>query len=113
MKREHVSKEAEQSRLIKRIFDLVPSGVGRGQKKRGLSREILKKLAKKESAWSVEQGFGLPQDLDHIESNGMIEEAELTSSQPYAKERGKAQLGTIGSGNHFVEIGEIEQILPS
>jgi len=97
--------------LLKRIFQLVPSGVGRGQKKiRGLSERDYKEIGEKGVRFALENGAGLPQDLDHIESNGMIEDASSEPVSSIAKERGKAQLGTIGSGNHFVEIGEIEQI---
>jgi len=98
-------------RLLKRIFDLVPSGVGRGQKiSRGISERDYKEIGEKGVRFALENGFGQPQDIDHIESNGIIEEASSSVVSSVAKERGKAQLGTIGSGNHFVEIGEIEQV---
>ncbi|MBS0629232.1 MAG: RtcB family protein [Verrucomicrobia bacterium] len=98
-------------RLLKKIFDLVPSGVGHGHKRtRGLSERDFKEIAEKGVRFSIENGCGLPEDLDHIESNGTIEEASSEAVSAVAKERGKAQLGTIGSGNHFVEIGEIEQV---
>jgi len=98
-------------RLLKKIFELVPSGIGRGQKKtRGLSEQDYKRIEKMGAAFSIERGEGLPEDLDHIESNGAIEEANMDLVSDVAKQRGKAQLGSIGSGNHFVEIGEIEEI---
>jgi len=98
-------------RLLKRIFDLVPSGVGKGHKKiRGLSERDFKEIGEKGVGFALEKGWGYQADLDHIESNGMIEEASCHAVSTVAKERGKAQLGSIGSGNHFVEIGEIEQI---
>lgn len=98
-------------RLLKKIFELVPSGVGRGHKHiRGLSERDYGEIAHKGVGFSIELGHGLPEDYDHIESNGLIEEADISVISAVAKERGKTQLGTIGSGNHFVEIGEIEQI---
>lgn len=102
-------------RLLKRIFELVPSGVGRGQKKiRGLSDRDYKEIGEKGVRFALDNDYGLTQDLNHIESNGMIEGANIGSVSEVAKARGKTQLGTIGSGNHFVEIGEIEEIyLPS
>ncbi|NGX37112.1 MAG: RNA-splicing ligase RtcB [Chlamydiae bacterium] len=102
---------AHGEKLLKRIFELVPSGVGRGHKKiRGLSERDYGELAAKGARFAIEQGNGFAEDLEHIESNGVIEDADIAAVSTVAKERGKNQLGSIGSGNHFVEIGEIEQI---
>jgi len=103
--------EKQKKELISKIFNLVPSGVGRGHRgSRGLSERDYKELLQKGARWSVEQGFGFPVDLDHIESNGKIEEADPSAVSLEAKVRGKDQLGSIGSGNHFVEIGEVQKI---
>lgn len=100
-----------QRELLKQIFSLVPSGVGRGQKGgRGLSERDYSQLLEQGARWSVERGMGFLRDLEHMESNGMIEGADASSVSSTAKQRGKDQLGTIGSGNHFVEIGEVETI---
>jgi len=100
-----------KSELIKRIFESVPSGVGRGQKHaRNLSEKDYSGLLKQGARWSVEKGFGFPRDLEHMESNGKIENADPSLVSAQSKARGKDQLGSIGSGNHFVEIGEIETI---
>lgn len=96
--------------LIHRIFSLVPSGVGKGHSQKRLTEKDFQNLLLKGAKWSVEQGYGFARDLDHIESNGMIESADFEAVSALAKNRGKDQLGTIGSGNHFVEIGEIEKI---
>lgn len=99
------------AKLLKRIFELVPSGVGRGhQKMRGLSDHDYVQLIHQGAKWSVDKGFGFPEDLDHMESNGKIEGADLGVVSLTARDRGKDQLGSIGSGNHFVEIGEVEKI---
>ena len=58
----------------------------------------------------MEKGFGFPQDLEHSESHGLIEGADLSAVSEDAKLRGRAQLGSIGSGNHFVEIGEVSEL---
>lgn len=98
--------------LIDKIYSLVPSGVGRGQRgKKKLSTTDYKGLIGKGAAWSVEQGLGFSEDLDHCESHGFIEGGALDPISFHAQERGGDQLGTIGSGNHFVEIGEIESLL--
>ena len=96
--------------LIHRIFSLVPSGVGKGHKQNPLTEKDFQNLLVKGAKWSVEKGYGFARDLDHIESSGMIEGADLSAVSSLAKDRGKDQLGTIGSGNHFVEIGEVEKI---
>ena len=104
-------KEQQQEDLLKRVFKLVPSGVGRGHKERkALSEEDYRGLATLGARWSVNQGYGFPEDLDHIESNGVIEGADIKLVSSSAQERGKDQLGSIGSGNHFVEIGEVQTI---
>jgi len=106
----HLSERVKEE-LIKRIFQLVPSGVGRGHRdRRPLSDQDYRALLEKGAQWSIEQGFGLPIDLEHIESNGKIDEADPSAVSSEAKARGKDQLGSIGSGNHFVEIGEVQKI---
>lgn len=102
--------EKKAKQLLKRIFELVPSGVGHGHKKRGLSDRDYHELLHEGSSWSVRQGMGFAVDLDHTESHGMIEGADIDVVSPAALARGRTQLGTIGSGNHFVEIGEVERL---
>ena len=101
--------------LIQRVFEFVPSGVGRGHRhQRGLSDRDYSELLKRGARWSIERGFGFAEDLDHMESNGQIDDADPSLVSTEAKSRGKDQLGSIGSGNHFVEIGQVEKIfLPS
>jgi tRNA-splicing ligase RtcB (3'-phosphate/5'-hydroxy nucleic acid ligase) len=102
----------DKQHLLDRIFHLVPSGVGRGQKGiKGLSERDYRGIAELGARWSVEQGMGFEADLDKTESNGYIEGADIEAVSEHAKERGKMQLGSIGSGNHFVEIGEVQKIL--
>ncbi len=98
-------------KLLKTIFDLVPSGVGRGRRRiHGLSNQDYTDLLQMGAKWSIDRGLGYAEDLDHMESNGRIDDADPSIISLTAKERGKDQLGSIGSGNHFVEIGEVQQI---
>ncbi len=60
---------------------------------------------------AVEMGFGEPEDLKQIESGGCLDGADPHDVSPAARERGHDQLGTIGSGNHFVEVDRIDEIL--
>lgn len=104
--------EAQKKELLSRIFKLVPSGVGHGHRERKpLTHADYRDLTTLGARWSVEQGYGFEIDLDHIESYGIIEGAEIEVVSSMAQERGRDQLGSIGSGNHFVEIGEVQTIL--
>ncbi|NGX58497.1 MAG: RNA-splicing ligase RtcB [Chlamydiae bacterium] len=97
--------------LIRSIYKHVPSGVGKGHKgKHKLDNHDYQQIIAKGSRWSVEHGYGLPQDLDHTESHGLIEGGNLEAITPHALDRGRKQVGSIGSGNHFVEIGEVQKI---
>jgi tRNA-splicing ligase RtcB (3'-phosphate/5'-hydroxy nucleic acid ligase) len=103
--------EDKKSHLLKEIFNLVPSGVGHGHRgERGLSDRDYGEIAEKGARWSIEHDFGLPQDLDHIESYGCIDGGNIARVSQHARDRGKKQLGSIGSGNHFVEIGLVGKI---
>lgn len=104
--------EKKKNELLHQIFYLIPSGVGHGQKgaSRRLSEKDYKELTEKGAAWSISQGYGLSADLQHIESCGLLDGADIQAVSAEAKERGRDQLGSIGSGNHFVEIGEVQQI---
>jgi tRNA-splicing ligase RtcB len=102
--------EATKKDLIKAIFKLIPSGVGKEHKGKGLSESDYRRLVEQGARWSIEQGFGFAKDLDHIESHGCLEGANLNAVSKQAQERGMKQLGSIGSGNHFVEIGEVSHI---
>lgn len=104
----------QRDALLTTIFHTVPSGVGHEHKTKGLTAEDYRKLVEKGARWSVQQGYGFEQDIAHTESHGLIEGGDIEAVSEYAKDRGKKQLGTIGSGNHFVEIGEVQKIfLPS
>jgi len=108
-------KELEKSsktRLLEQIFHLVPSGVGHGHRgaQNALSDTDYRHIAEQGAAWSITKGYGFTSDLDHIESRGVIEGADINAISHEAKLRGKDQLGSIGSGNHFVEIGEVQKL---
>lgn len=102
--------EVQQRQLLQRIFSLVPSGVGQGNTRHTLSDQDYHKLLEKGAGWSVSQGFGFALDLEHSESHGVITGANPAAVSKEAFLRGRNQLGTIGSGNHFVEIGEVETL---
>jgi len=105
--------EAEIRPRIKELLDAlyqnVPSGLGSEGKIRLRQKEIDGVLAKG-SRWAVEKGYGHPEDLETTEEQGEMAGADPTCVSHKAKERGAPQLGTLGSGNHFLEVAVIDQI---
>jgi len=96
--------------LVEALFINIPSGVGSHRKDLKLNREEERRVLKKGARWAVEQGFGSSEDLDHIEEHGCIEGGDPDRVSERAMERGRAQLGTLGSGNHFVEVGYVAEV---
>lgn len=95
--------------LSKEVYKLVPSGVGKsGFLKLGFKE--LDKVLSKGVPWAVEKGYGNESDTEFIESNGTIPKANPDAVSNHAKERGSDQLGTMGAGNHFVEIDKVTKI---
>ncbi len=96
--------------LVDKLFANIPSGVGSKQRNFKLTRQSLKKVLETGAAWAVKNGFGSQDDLLHIEEGGMLNWADPDMVSDRALERGRAQLGTLGSGNHFVEVGFVDTI---
>jgi tRNA-splicing ligase RtcB len=97
------------SPLIGALYRNVPSGVGtKGSIK--LSPSQMDRVLEKGAAWAVKQGYGTQEDLKRIEERGAMAGAETGAVSSRAKERGKKQLGTLGSGNHFLEIEEVVEV---
>ena len=96
--------------IVDQLFVDVPSGVGSKGKVRVDARE-LKQVLSKGAQWAVGRGMGWPEDPDHIEGGGRIEGAEPGVLTQRAIERGQPQLGTLGAGNHFLEVQIVDEIL--
>jgi len=99
--------------IIDRLYLNIPSGVGSHRKDLKLSRSELQKVLVKGAAWAVENGYGSEEDLRFTEDGGRLGFAEPDNVSDKAYERGRDQLGTVGSGNHFVEIGIVKEIYDS
>ena len=95
--------------LLNELFKQVPSGVGRGGQTK-LSKSEMLELLVKGSKWSLEQGYGVKEDLDTTEEYGWLKQAEPDFVSESAIARGRPQLGTLGAGNHFLEIQKVEEI---
>ena len=96
--------------IVGALYRNIPSGVGSHRKDLRLSPQEQEKVLLQGARWAVQQGYGSQNDLDYIEENGCLPGARPDLISPRALERGKDQLGTLGSGNHFVEIGYVETI---
>lgn len=97
------------SELIDRIFRLVPSGVGVGSKLR-LTKMEQDRAVVEGVEWAIERGYGWPEDTQHMEDFGRMAEANPDKVSSKAKERGLSQLGTLGAGNHFLEVARVREI---
>jgi len=95
--------------LVYALFSDIPSGVGSKGDIRVSQREE-KEILLKGSKWAVDKGYGTEEDLECTEEYGAIQGADPSSVSDRAYDRGKAQSGTLGSGNHFLEIQVIDQL---
>lgn len=95
--------------LAKEMYAQIPSGMGKGGNIL-LSEIQMTKVLTKGAEWAIENGYGIHEDLTFIENKGKLESADPSLVSEMAKKRGSDQLGTIGSGNHFVEVDYVEEI---
>ena len=95
--------------LIDELFVAVPSGVGSEGRLRVKDRE-LDEILVAGARWAVENGYGYERDLEHCEENGALKGAKPEVVSRKARDRGRPQLGTLGSGNHFLEVQYVDKI---
>ena len=96
-------------RITIELFHNVPSGLGTKGKLKVSDRELTEVMIKG-SKWAVARGYGEPDDVTNTEESGCIQGADPEKVSSRARERGLPQLGTLGSGNHFLEIQRVEEI---
>jgi len=95
--------------LINAIYSNVPAGAGRDGKM-PVKRKELEEVLVNGAGWAVKRGYGRPEDLPVLEEEGAMAGADPNALSPLAIERGAPQLGTLGSGNHFLEIQVVEEV---
>lgn len=95
--------------LVDALFKNVPSGLGSKAKLR-VSDGELEEIAVSGSRWAVEHGFGTEDDLKHTEEEGKMPGADPSKVGKRAKDRGKPQVGSLGAGNHFLEVQKVDRI---
>ena len=101
--------ESKLEELSREIYKTIPSGLGKGNKVK-IKKKELEGVLKGGAAYLVKQGYGEKEDVEHCESEGRLVDANPEEVSLRAKSRGEGQLGTLGSGNHFLELQQVEEV---
>ncbi len=96
--------------IVDTMFRNVPSGVGSRGLVKVKSQSELDRVLELGAKWAVENGYGVEEDLEVLEENGCMSTADPSKVSSAAKKRGMPQLGSLGSGNHFLEVQVVDQI---
>lgn len=96
-------------KLMDALYKNIPSGVGETGEIH-LSDKELRNVLEQGAAWAVRNGYGTKDDLEHTEDQGCMKDADADAVSPRAMERGRNQLETLGSGNHFLEVDEVIEV---
>ncbi len=107
LKKEDILKK--QKEVVEAVFRKIPSGVGRGSRF-NMTRQKLNEVLKGGAQYMVEQGYGVKEDYLHLEEEGKLSSADPNKVSERALKRGIGQLGTLGAGNHFLEVGYVDEI---
>jgi len=96
-------------KLLDAVFHNVPSGVGEGGKIK-LTTAQMRDVLERGAAWAVDNGYGTKCDIDHLEERGAMKGADASKVSDKAMKRGAPQLGSLGAGNHFLEVQRVERV---
>lgn len=102
--------QGKEQQLANILFQKIPSGLGKGSIAGPLSDEDIHDICTNGVQWAVENGYGVEEDLLHCEDEGVREEADPSHISDKAKGRAKNQTGSLGSGNHFMEVQRVGDI---
>jgi tRNA-splicing ligase RtcB len=98
-----------KEKLADVLFEEIPAGVG-STGKLHLTRSEMDEMLRRGAVWAVERGYGLKEDLERIEEDGCVPGADPDAVSPQAKKRQEDEVGTLGSGNHYLEVQEVAEI---
>ncbi len=98
------------ARLMDRLYEQIPAGVGAGYKSFRLTADRIRAVLERGAQWAVAEGYGDEGDLRRTEAGGRIDGADPDQVGDRAVQRGRDQLGTVGSGNHFIEICHVDEV---
>jgi len=107
LKKDDIEKKKQE--IVDDLFRAIPSGVGKGSVYK-ITKDDLKEILKEGAEWAVKKGFGTKEDLEKTEDGGRISFADPSAVSERALQRGFSQLGSLGSGNHFLEIQYVSRI---
>ncbi|MBD3207430.1 RNA-splicing ligase RtcB, partial [Candidatus Bathyarchaeota archaeon] len=96
--------------LTEALFRNIPSGLGSSRQKFRLDKKELNNLVTEGTPWLIEKDMGWSQDAENCEENGRMKDANPDKISERAKQRGLSQVGTLGSGNHFLELQRVDKI---
>jgi tRNA-splicing ligase RtcB (3'-phosphate/5'-hydroxy nucleic acid ligase) len=99
----------KREKILDELYKNIPSGVGVGGELK-ISEKEMNELLEQGVEWTLKRGFATKDDIDKIEDRGCIKNSDAKKVSQKAKARGKNQLGTIGSGNHFIEVQYVDEI---
>ena len=98
------------SEVMDGLYRTIPAGVGKGHRASPLREKEVIRVLERGARWAVEAGYGEPADVEHIEDGGALSGADPDAVSARAIKRGRDQVGTVGSGNHFIELGHVDEI---
>ena len=98
------------SQLMDTLFKNIPSGVG-SRINLGFTKNDLEKVCSEGVQYIIDKGFGFKEDVEHIEEHGCMQGADMSKVSQFAAKRGTHELGTLGAGNHFLEVQKIDSVL--
>jgi len=101
--------EKKKKEIVEALYRKIPSGVGRGSKFQ-ITRQEFNKILEGGAKYLVDKGYGEKQDYLHMEEEGYMEQADASKVSERAIKRGIGQLGTLGAGNHFLEVQYVDEI---
>jgi tRNA-splicing ligase RtcB len=99
----------KREQVLNELYKNIPSGVGKGGELK-ISENEMNEILEKGTEWALKKGFAIKDDIEKIEDKGNLKNADSQKVSQKAKARGKNQLGTIGSGNHFLEVQFIDEV---
>ncbi|MFC7138324.1 RtcB family protein [Halosimplex aquaticum] len=101
--------QGREEELVDALFEAVPSGLGGGGVHQGTKGDV-DAILERGMEWALEEGFAVPEDLEHCEDEGVRHDADPDRVSQKAKDRGKNQIGSLGSGNHFLEVQRVTDV---